>query len=495
MADLGKTQLQWTDFTREFTQYMNPYRLVLQSFLRVKRARTLILEQFEETGASNLLTNWSLTGAKRGVNLTESGQLFVDVDDETPGVGQAQVQLYKDSAKGAPDLVAQGDSADSSTVTLAEQNSSGLSGTVDIGVIAANITDVVLSLQIDEKLKADAVFSADTLGITAKGKFISLMVTAEGRLSALLSTIKSDIESNFILTKMADFIKTTTTTIISSAEADDANGDTVVTYTGILQEFLDAMEDETTAGAQSVLPNTVTPGSPAYDPDNSGVGVLSVVSSEEHAPSGVLEFVCTSGSADTLSELFSVNLISDTGGVIASGTELEISKNWESALLGVRLLLSRTITDVNDGSAQVDTYIVNGETLTNTDGGKLYQDLTNVTTTRTLTWYNNSARGTADKVAEGSRTGDGVVTMLALNASGLTGSANVTYTGDDVDMEVLLNPFLEGDKITMTLVNDEAGIFQTLMRTIWSFSLPSNASPTLPDDLIKEGADNIIAES
>jgi hypothetical protein len=37
------------------------------------------------------------------------------------------------------------------------------------------------------------------------------------------------------------------------------------------------------------------------------------------------------------------------------------------------------------------------------------------------------------KVAEGTRVGDGVITLAASGGSGLTGSATVTYTADDID--------------------------------------------------------------
>lgn len=489
MADLQKTQAQWTDFFREFTEYMNPARLVIEQIRRFRQSRIIPLEQFEEP--TGLISNWAFTGAKRGDNISEAGQLFIDVTDENPGANQALIEVWEDSAKSS--LVASGSGNNSTTITLAEQNNSGLSGTVDIGVIIANINDIVLSLQIDERLKADAAFQTDQIGLIMKGKFGTLMDNSDTTLSSLLTTIQTDIETNFILTRMADFLQSTTTLIISATESADTNGDQQVTFAGLLFELSDSMEDESVAGVQSVLPNTVTTGTPNFDPDNTGSGALGVTSTRESAVTGTIEILCTAGVDTTLEESFSVNAILTDGGVVVSGITLQISKQWESAVIGARLQLTRTITDTLDGSNQVSTYIVNGESLTNTDGGDIYQDLVDVAGTRTLTWYSDSARLLI--TALGSRVGDGVVTMVEQNTSGLSGSALIAFTVDDTDMVVNLNAFALNDRITMSITNDEAGILQTLIRSIWTFALPSNASPTIPDDLVEEGVDHFIAES
>jgi len=83
----------------------------LQSFFRTVTAAG-------DTGGQ--LTNWHLTGLSAAV-------LYWRLEDVG---GQARVRLYSDAAWA--NLVAEGTGANISTLTLAEQNSSGISGTVDV---------------------------------------------------------------------------------------------------------------------------------------------------------------------------------------------------------------------------------------------------------------------------------------------------------------------------------------------------------------------------
>jgi hypothetical protein len=86
-----------------------------------------------------------LNGVHPGFNTDSAGRLFVKLTDENPAPGSALVQVYSDSARTA--LVASGSHANNGTVTLAEQNSSGLSGTVALGApTASNLTSIILQI-------------------------------------------------------------------------------------------------------------------------------------------------------------------------------------------------------------------------------------------------------------------------------------------------------------------------------------------------------------
>ena len=87
--------------------------------------------------------------------------------------------------------------------------------------------------------------------------------------------------------------------------------------------------------------------------------------------------------------------------------------------------------------------------------------------------------------------------MLEQASSGITGSCNVTYSGDDLDIVVDLQPFAEGDLFTVVVTNDEAGRIQTLIKDLWGFSLNSAtaASETIPDLMVEEATDHISAVS
>ncbi len=84
-------------------------------------------ELTENGDSSNQLTNWSLSGVS-----TENTDAYVLYWELTDSGGTRTVSLYKSVAKPASDLVAQGAILGDGTVSLTQQNSSGLSGTVDV---------------------------------------------------------------------------------------------------------------------------------------------------------------------------------------------------------------------------------------------------------------------------------------------------------------------------------------------------------------------------
>jgi hypothetical protein len=76
---------------------------------------------------SEQLSNWNVTGVVLGVSTDSRWKVSVSLTDTG---GTRQVSLYSDFVGGA--LIAQGTLAGDGTVTLAEQSSSGVSGSVDV---------------------------------------------------------------------------------------------------------------------------------------------------------------------------------------------------------------------------------------------------------------------------------------------------------------------------------------------------------------------------
>ena len=102
------------------------------------------LEEYNDN--NNQLSDWSFAGLSYGNNTDADGKLYIDL--AVGGAGH-QVSVYSDSARSA--LVAQGDIAASGTVTLAEKNASGLTGTVvltwtgadgDIYLVVGKVYDI-----------------------------------------------------------------------------------------------------------------------------------------------------------------------------------------------------------------------------------------------------------------------------------------------------------------------------------------------------------------
>ena len=114
---------------------------------------TVVDGDITETGDDgSLLNTWALTGLRPGFNteIDSSGlwKIYVTADADAPTGTDTTIDLYSDSSRTAK--VATGTIVDGSvpgTVTLAEANSSGLSGTVTLASVpAGDDTDIVLSV-------------------------------------------------------------------------------------------------------------------------------------------------------------------------------------------------------------------------------------------------------------------------------------------------------------------------------------------------------------
>ncbi len=93
----------------------------------------------EANDGGDQLSYWKLPGIDLAANTGAAGKIYVELSDTA---GTRKVSLYSDSAKTA--LVAEGTLVGDGTVTLTEQNSSGLSGSVIVAYTTGDL-DVELT--------------------------------------------------------------------------------------------------------------------------------------------------------------------------------------------------------------------------------------------------------------------------------------------------------------------------------------------------------------
>jgi len=92
---------------------------------------------------------------------------------------------------------------------------------------------------------------------------------------------------------------------------------------------------------------------------------------------------------------------------------------------------SLNINLIGDGAGQLDNLVLTGLTLSNTDSGKLYWNLTDTAGTRTFSIYKDDAK--TSLVAQYSGI-DGIgVTITQQAASGISGTVDLAWTEDDTD--------------------------------------------------------------
>jgi lysophospholipase L1-like esterase len=92
------------------------------------------------------------------------------------------------------------------------------------------------------------------------------------------------------------------------------------------------------------------------------------------------------------------------------------------------------ILEAGDALSQLSAWSLTGVTGAKTNNGILYYKLTDSAGTRTVEVFDASAGGAGDRIAYGSRSGDGAVTLSQDNSSGISGTVTVAYTIDDTDV-------------------------------------------------------------
>lgn len=340
-------------------------------------ARSRLLLQLELNG---VLSQFRLSGIRIGENTHASGVIYLRVFDETPGAGQARVRGYLSTADRAADTnhVFSAEGADGATLTVNEANSSGigLTGSGDqvvIGTVAANDQNPhlyclipwrehvgnIFGREIDDRLDDDQdVRDAVTTVITQmRGDY----ETARLRAISLLNTvIARTIRTEFDVAALAP--------LGISRTVDASTGAVSLQFAGVLPETSNHMEDNTAgAGEIDVRQHQTTAGAVTADPDNAGVGTVSVQLLSQALPGTVTIRLVKEFDEVGLEEFVVEQSVDDLPGVQIRGTgRARVGAVYRDLALGIQsLTISRTFTKSGDGG---DTDFAAGSALTNMSG-------------------------------------------------------------------------------------------------------------------------------
>lgn len=493
------TNAQYTTVFNDFARWLAQYRQT-QTYLRHHEASDiLVYPRFEnlDIGGSratgNGLEDWKFNGLEFGVNTDDDGRLYAVLTDGGGGTGHT-VSVYKDSAKA--NKVAEGTANDNATATLAEQGSSGLSGTVEVGVVTAN--DEIELIILDPFLHRANKFDTDDsdkdyeeLQNKSVAGQSDVCESVEDSIVSMLSAIQAGIEEFSILGVMKEVLGATSQNVIEYDYTIDANGAVSLEYDGVLRTLFDEM----TADGKAILQNTPAAGALTAASGNTGTLTGTTITAHDHCYDGdTITVRCTKGLDSTREEfIVESNILGQARNI------LTVEENWIDASLGIALKLDRSITDAGAQAAAVASWVINGETSSNTDSGVLYGRIEQAAGVDYIWLWTSSADRDADDttastlVASGSVTDAGAGTTLSFtqqNSSGLSGSVSVTYAADG-NFDVDLNACAEGDRWTIALTNDYAGKLLTVIGHLWHISLPHGiaASAEMADDIVKIPAD------
>lgn len=163
----------------------------------------------------------------------------------------------------------------------------------------------------------------------------------------------------------------------------------------------------------------------AYDINAKVVGFLSDGDVAYSAEVAVAARRKTGGNATIAGTITELHAKGDAG---ASAWAVTAEADTSAQHIKIKVTGSQEITEAGDSGNQLASWSVAGVTAANSDNYVLYYALSDSTGDRTVSLFADDAGVT--KVAEGMRTGDGTITLAEVAGSGVSGSVDVTYTGD-----------------------------------------------------------------
>jgi len=511
--DLNLTQAVWT------AQIWRPAGAIVARWWdanqKMKRWRDLSVnvKEDKDDGNSNagFLSAWAFTfGAafQLGTGASEDLQLFVKIDADDADATHTNIEVYLEQA--LENLVCSGNIADGTipaTLTLTEQNSSGISGTVYVAAIpSADNDEIILTLypgwQARTCIAAPATSSTESVrrrDMLFRQHELSQIQQEVAYFQAIMASCRSSFEwffsqdgpgGSILLTGARKFLDVALTV--------DEDGGIDVARTGVLAALDDRMRDDT--NAQTVAENTVSASAFTADGDNSGAIGSLTPSVTNDVEAGTLELVCVNEVIGNIEFEVRLRQTDPSRPVLVGRYRARMGQYWEDPFMGVSFTTAYSISEAGDGATQMSGWSVTGETDDNTNDGILYWALTNPSgTVRRLKIYKSSSGGTANLVAQGDVTGDGVVTCTSRNGSGLTVVATVAYTEDDetisantIDLQPPKSTTSNGPDVWQsTTANDYASRFATFLALNYpGANLPDTTagSETADDSSFSAGA-------
>lgn len=492
--NLGYSNALWAKFFARFLYCVRLSRFLQEVRDRFRDRRTQVLDLLNKnsnTGASGI----TLSGVKFGENTTADGKLYVRIT----GAGPYTVSLYKATGGGGSDLMAQGSGAAAATVTLAAQNSSGLTGTYHLaGSVTAETDDAhYLFPVVDWRADADATFDrTDAQGEDLKSleaingtmnAVETLMDQAVGEAVALLTRIMvSDPASLNDRAYGSKFLKEAFTGLIQEqALTDPVSGAVQRLRSGALESLRLAMADEATGSTQTVVRRLVAAAAGVAVTGNDGQGAIASHTPEGQCPVGTYTLTCVRGLGNGGGgvEEFEVSFAStedDRTKVHSGRARVGQAYKGEDGFGGASgLTITRTLSKTGDGSnlhlSTLTSWVVSGERESNTSSGVLHWKVVEESTgIFALEFYKAASMQAGDLVARST----GVAASTAFSAverrgsgltiSGTTGSAPVNGTTGTLDLNYFTTQNTTGrpDAFTVAVTLTSSGVISRVLASL-----------------------------
>lgn len=452
MADLGKSDATWEKFWDRFLALVALGHYVTEVRDRLSGARVK-LTYVGDTGSNVGSGSIVLAGVKPRLAATERNELYVRV---TGASNPYTVSLYKATGGGGGDLVAQGSGNAGATITLAEQNGSGVSGTWPLanpatadttdGLILTVYTDWPEHLRLvfngDEDKDADSLRSVGSRLARMEALGDQLVDEAVGLISdVLVSDPANGVDRGY----GSKFLERVFGSVLSEVPSTDSSGAVARLRTGSLDALRQSMADETTGSTQTIVRRRVAAAAAVAATNNDGLGAIASHTPEDQCPTGTFRLECVQGlgTNDGGRERFRVSWASDDSDDTITFPELLTIGQAYKGLFGFGgangITLARTFSKTGDGSnlhlaSVASGWSVSGENEDNTSSGTLHWKIVADGSNWIVEFYRTALMASGDLVARSSAAATGAAFTATqsrgsgLQLSGTMGSAPVNGT-------------------------------------------------------------------
>lgn len=515
MADLTKTQAQWTRFWTEIAMFLLELRISYEAWKRYTHERTQVVVLGDGNDATPAIAGLTLSGVVYGVNTTAAGEIIVRLTFDDP---DWDVVLYKATGGGSGNRIAQAqDVSAGGSADLSALNDSGVSGRVTLGAnVSASSNDALRVLPfVDPKLRAPTVWDqADGVDQDATSRdthaaMLGQLAAAErSKQTAIVAALTrwAVLQTNSTEPRGNTFLEADDRALVTNSQATD-DGAVSISFGGFWQTLLEAMRDESTA-TQYVVKRTMAAAAGVFDSNNDGLGAVASHTPLERSTAGRYTFRCTRGADDGAvgEETFSGFFRSEDGLLRFPVSGLRVGRTWQDKR-GATLTLTRTLSKTGDDSNEVfvaaTSAVVTGESSRWSDSGTYYW----VTTANGGNWdidfYRSSGYGTTNLVASASNVATGqTFTAEARNGSSTSISWQLGGTESATSGTLKLNPFKRrnstggADTFHVVVSETNAGVIQTLLAEVLAqrpndtpaqVHSTTSGSETIPDALVTRG--------
>lgn len=468
------TQTNWNELFDRWAALIRPERRVAYLQDRFRSVKPKILTKVDISGQ---LSAWSFLNLNQWEDLSDDYLLYINVSDAG---GDRTVDVYNSDSRAGGAKIATGTRTGDGAITLAEANSSGVSGSVT--VVFANQDDTIVLL-IDPAYKEslddlaaettddDQSLLRDDSDRNAKNTYDSIQNALAGERSKLLTD-----QDFFVFTVARDLIESGESFAAAVQENLQTGGSVTLDEEGVIKDLIDTM----IADSQDLIGSSPVLGADALTSTDGSATITRSV--QNWVRESKFRFTCNKTIDAAGPETFRV--VNDKLG--QAPNDLTFGAQFRSGALGLEYLLERSLIFVaGTSSSEGSAWTLSGESSNSVDmgtaGGRLYANITSDGSAHTILLYRASGLADVDLVATGSIDGSAEksVTFTAENGSGLNIACLFTWV-DNGTFSLDLGAFAVDDFIEFSITTENSGLMAKYLGNRYRMEFPvDSSSPSL----------------